>query len=139
MLDLDARVHLDEIELTVLVKKFDGADAEIGHLAHRFRHRLADLVARLGVERGRGAFLPYFLVPALQRAIALAEMNGVALAVAEHLNLDVARFLQVFLKVDRIVAEGGLGLGARSRKRAGQFGRRCARPSCRVRRRRRPP
>ena len=45
MLDLDARVHLDEIELAVLVEELDGADAEIGDVAHRFRHRLADLVA----------------------------------------------------------------------------------------------
>ena len=29
MLDLDARIHLDEIELAVLVEEFDGADAEI--------------------------------------------------------------------------------------------------------------
>ena len=46
MLDLDARVHLDEIELAVLVKKLDGADAEIGHVAHGLGDRLADLVAR---------------------------------------------------------------------------------------------
>jgi hypothetical protein len=50
-------------------------------------------------------------VPALQRAVALAEMDGVALAVAENLDLDVARLLQVLLDVDGIVAEGGLGLG----------------------------
>ena len=35
MLDLDARVHLDEIELAVLVQELDGADAEIFDLAHR--------------------------------------------------------------------------------------------------------
>src|SRR6185437_9880730 len=93
MLDLYPRVHLDEVELAVLVKEFDGADAEISHLAHCFCHRLADLIARLRVERGRGAFLPHLLMPALQRTIALAEMNGAAIAVAEHLNLDMARLL----------------------------------------------
>src|SRR5665213_3782341 len=36
MLDLDAGVHLDEIEFAVLVEKFDGADAEIFHVLHRF-------------------------------------------------------------------------------------------------------
>ncbi len=46
MLDLDARVHLDEIELAVLVEELDGADAEIVDLAHRLGDRLADLVAR---------------------------------------------------------------------------------------------
>jgi hypothetical protein len=35
-------------------------------------------------------------------------MHGAALAVAEHLNFDVARAAQEFLDVDRIIAEGGL-------------------------------
>ena len=91
MLDLDARVHLDEIELAVLVQEFDGADAEIFELAHRLGDRLADAVAAGDVERGRGAFLPDLLVAALQRAVALAEMDGAAMAVAEHLDFDVAR------------------------------------------------
>ena len=43
MLDLDAGVHLDEIERAVLVQELDGADAEIFHLAHRLRDGLADL------------------------------------------------------------------------------------------------
>ena len=119
MLDLDAGVHLDEVELAVLVQEFDGADAEIFELAHRLRHGLADRVARGGVERRRGAFLPDLLVAALQRAVALAEMDGAALAVAEHLNLDVARAFQIFLEIDCVVAERGLGLGARGGKRVG--------------------
>ena len=48
MLDLDAGVHLDEVEPSVLVQELDRADAEIFELAHRLRHRLAD-----GVARGR--------------------------------------------------------------------------------------
>ena len=134
MLDLDARVHLDEIELAVLVEEFDGADAEIFELAHRLGDRLADLVARAGVERRRGAFLPDLLVPALQRAVALAEMDGVALAVAQHLDLDVARLLEIFFQIDRIVAERGLGFGARGRQR-----RRTVRPRVRATFMPRPP
>ena len=55
-------------------------------------------------------------MPALQRAVALAEVDGVALAVAEHLDLDVARLLQILLDVDGIVVERGLGFGARRRR-----------------------
>ena len=113
MLDLNARIHFDEIELAVLVEKLDGADAEILDLAHRLGDGLADLVARGGIEGGGGAFLPDFLMPALQRAVALAEMDGAALAVAEDLNFDVARPLQIFLEIKRIVAECGFRLGAR--------------------------
>ena len=43
MLDLDARVHLDEVELAVLVEELDRADAEIFDLAHRLGDGLADL------------------------------------------------------------------------------------------------
>ena len=46
MLDLDARVHLDEVELAVLVQELHGADALVSHLALRLGDGLADLVAR---------------------------------------------------------------------------------------------
>ena len=51
-------------------------------------------------------------MPALQRAVALAEVDGVAAAVAEHLDFDVARALQIFFEVDGVVAERRLGFGA---------------------------
>ena len=76
---------------------------------------------------------------ALQRAVALAQVDGVALAVAEHLNLDVARLLEIFFDVDGVVAEGGFGFGPRRRQRDGKSTSRCARLSCRGRHRRPPP
>ena len=60
-----------------------------------------------GVEHRRGGLLPDLLVAALQRAVALAQMDGIALAVADHLHLDVARLREIFLEIDRVVAEGG--------------------------------
>jgi hypothetical protein len=52
-------------------------------------------------------------VAALQRAIAFAEMDRVAFAIAQHLDFDVARLAEVLFHVDGIVAEGiGLGFGA---------------------------
>src|SRR5262245_433488 len=112
MLDLDTCVHLDEVKLAVLIEEFDGTDAEVLQFTHRARNRLTNGVSGRDVERGRGALLPDLLVAALQRAVALAEMNGAALAVAEHLNLDVTWLLQVFLEIDRVISERGLGLGA---------------------------
>ena len=58
------------------------------------------LLALGRVERGRRRFLEDLLVAALQRAVALAEMDRIALAVAEHLDLDVARLVQILLHVD---------------------------------------
>ena len=47
---------------------------------------------------------------ALDRAVALAEMDHVAVAVGEHLHLDVARIGQVALQVDGGVGEELLAL-----------------------------
>src|ERR1700731_3964844 len=74
--------------------------------------------------RGGGAFLPDLLMAPLQRAIALPEVDGAAAAVAEHLDFDVARLLQVFFEVDRGVAERGFGLIGGGRGRQHQLVRR---------------
>src|SRR5665647_3158955 len=120
MLDLDPGVHLDEIELAVLVEEFDGADAEIFHLLHRLGAGRADFPARGGVEHGRGTFLPDLLVAPLQRAVAFAEMDRAAAAVAEHLDFDVARLLQVFFQIDGSVAERRSGFVGGGRQRQHQ-------------------
>ena len=54
---------------------------------------------------GPGRLLDQLLVAALDRAVALAEVDHVALGVGEHLHLDVARVLQVALEVDAVVGE----------------------------------
>jgi hypothetical protein len=72
-------------------------------------HRFADHGRHAG---GRG-LLDYLLVAALGRAIALIQMHRVAVAVAEHLHLDMARVQDVFLDQYMVVAETGGGLGAR--------------------------
>jgi hypothetical protein len=54
---------------------------------------------------GRGRLLDDLLVAALDGAVALAEVDDVAVAVGEDLHLDVARVGQVALEVDRRVGE----------------------------------
>src|SRR5206468_2494340 len=74
MLDLQARVHLQEIEILVrVVEKFAGARA---HVADGFRggdRHVAHLLARRGVDGGARALLDHLLVTALDRALALAS------------------------------------------------------------------
>src|SRR5262249_18540080 len=94
-------------------QELHGAGAAILELAHGRRRELADLAALLGIQRRGGRLLKDLLVAALQRAVALAEVHAFAVAVAQHLDFDMARPTQVLLDVDRIVVEGGLGLGAR--------------------------
>ena len=47
-------------------------------------------------------------------------MDGLAFAVAQHLDFDVAGLFQIFLDIDGVVAEGGLRLGARGGERVGK-------------------
>ena len=57
----------------------------------RVDRRAAHPPAQLLGQRRRGRLLDQLLVAALDRALALAEVDDVALAVAQHLELDVAR------------------------------------------------
>ncbi len=118
MLDLDAGVHLDEKEFAILVEELHRTDAQIFELLHRLCDRQPDLGAGGRIERRRGAFLPDLLVTPLQRAVALAEMDRAATAVTEYLDLDVTRLLQIFLQIDRGIAEGRFGfVGSRLKRK----------------------
>ena len=50
VLHLEARVHLDEEELAILVEELDGADALITERLHGARHAATNLVALVGVQ-----------------------------------------------------------------------------------------
>ena len=71
---------------------------------------LADLRAQLVVDQRRRRLLDQLLVAALDRAVALAQVDDVAVLVGQHLDLDVARVGQVALEVDRRVGEELLAL-----------------------------
>ena len=118
--DLQAGVHLDKEELAIFIEELHGADAEIAHPACRLGGDAADLGALLGAENGRGGFLEQFLVTALDRAFALAEMHDIAVAVCDHLNLDMARLAEIAFQIDGVVTKGGLGFGP---GRAERFGK----------------
>jgi hypothetical protein len=83
--------------------------------AHRFAGDL--------VHAGGGGFLDHLLVAALQRAVAFEQVDDIAVGVAEHLHLDMARGQDIFLDQHMVVAEAGRGL-ALARGRAGGRGRR---------------
>ena len=46
---------------------------------------------------------------ALQRAFALAQIDDIAEAIAQHLNFDMTRLLNVLLDEHPFIAEGGTG------------------------------
>src|SRR6266571_7843089 len=115
MLDLQARVHLEEIKLTrgFSDEKLNRAGANIIHRARDLDRGFAHLHAqRRIVDRGR-AFFDDFLVAALNRALALAEMNHVSASIREELDFDVAWLVDDFFEIERSVAESSGSLGPR--------------------------
>src|SRR5690606_32955627 len=117
MLDLHARVHFDEVEATVFIEELEGAGAAVADLDAGIDTALEHFGARLLVNVGGRGFFQHLLVTALQRAVAVVEVDGVALAVREHLDFHVTRVAEEFFQVDHRVAERRAGFGA------GQLGR----------------
>src|SRR5919201_2894836 len=112
MLDLDAAVELEEEEVAAVEHELRGAGVLVPDRARERDGRFADRCAQRLVDRGRRCFLQHLLVPALDRALAFAESD-----VAEQLDLDVVRPLDVALAEHAIVAERRLRLAARRRER----------------------
>ena len=112
MFDLKPGVHLDEVEFAIFPQELDRARAAIAHVGHRLRAGAADAFALGRRQDGRGRFLQHLLVAALERAVALAQVDGVAIAVAEHLDFDVARIAEIFFDIDGGIAKRSLRLAA---------------------------
>jgi hypothetical protein len=111
VLDLDPGVHLEEVVVALGVEQaLDGACIAISDRARRLDRDLADPFAQRLVDCGRGRLLDELLVATLDRAVALAEMDDVAVIVGEHLHLDVPRVFEVPLDIHGGVREVRLAL-----------------------------
>src|ERR671920_1699683 len=112
--DLQARVHLQEVELVIVEEKLHRACVVVAGLAGEADGGVADRVAEVLIERWGRGFFDDLLVAALDRTLPLEEMEDVGLPVSNHLHLHVARVFQKFLEEHRPVSKGSLGLPARS-------------------------
>src|SRR5262245_41257949 len=124
VLDLQARVHLDEVELAVFIEKLERARAAVVDLAARLGAPFADLFDQLARDAGSRRLLDDLLVASLHRAIALTEPERILVLVGQHLDLDVARVLQELLHVHGWVSERRLRFLARH---VGRVDQRCFR------------
>ena len=122
MFHLQPRVHFHEVELAAVEQEFDGPGAHVADLACHHQRRGAQAPAQLLGQRGCRRFFDELLMTSLRRAVALAQVHEVALAVGKHLHLDVARLRQIALQEQRPVAEGALGEAACGGERRRQFG-----------------
>ena len=127
VLDLQPGVHLHEVEAQIAVvallgDEFDGAGADVAdRLGRRHRRRAHLGAARLAHARRR-RFLQHLLVAPLHRAVALEEVQAVAVGVGEDLDLDVARARDVALDQHMVVAEARLRLALARGQRGGEVG-----------------
>ena len=112
VLDLDARIDLDEVERTRLGihEEFDSAGTDVTGFAGQLQRIARQLLALRGVEIGCRRALHDFLVAALHRAVALEQMHLVAMRVAQHLHLDMAGAFDQLFQINLILAKGGPGL-----------------------------
>ena len=121
VLDLQARVHLEEEVLLADEQPLDGAGAAVADCARGLHGDRADALAQLRRDARPGRLLDELLVPPLDRAVALAEVDDVAVRVGEDLHLDVPRILEVALDVDVGVREEALALARRLLERGRAF------------------
>jgi hypothetical protein len=74
------------------------------------------------VEQRRRRLFDDLLVTALDRTFALAEIDHVAMLVAQHLDFDMAGIDDEFFDEDAVVAERSLGFGLGETKALGDLG-----------------
>ena len=117
VLDLDPGVHLEEEVLLADLEPLDGSGGAVADRRGGVDRDLADPLAHRGVDVRAGRLLDQLLVAALDRAVALAEVDHVAVRVGEHLDLDVAGILEVALDVHGRVREEPLALAGSALER----------------------
>ena len=102
MLDLDPGVHLEEEPLAAIgEEELAGSGALVADLGCEAERRFRERPAGRRVHRGRRRFLEDLLMPALDRAVPLAEVDAMAVPVEQDLDLDVARALHELLRINR--------------------------------------
>ena len=117
MLHLEARVQLEEVEARAVQHELGRAGVLVPDGAREGDRGLAHGRSQLLVEGGGGALLQHLLVAALDRAVALPEVDRRPVAVGQDLDLDVARALDIALAEDAAVAEARLRFPARRLER----------------------
>lgn len=112
VLDLNARVDLDEIEFAAIGvhQELDGTSADIVGGMGDLQTIIRKLLTLSVVEIRRWCPLHDFLVASLDRAVTLEKMNRIALAITQYLHFDMARAFNELFEINFILAECSLGL-----------------------------
>ena len=110
VLYLDAGVHLDEIELPLLVQhELDGARVLIACGPGGGRCCRAHRLPQLGGEGLGGGFLHQLLIFALDGTVPLPQVDHSSVAVGQDLKFDVLGIQDELLQIELSIAEAGQG------------------------------
>ena len=126
VLDLQARVDLDEVERpgVGVQEELDGPRVRVVSGPRQGERRVAEGPS-LGLGQGRRRRpLDELLMPPLNRAIALEQVDQVSVEVAQDLDLDVVRPAQHSLGVHEVLAEGRARFAPRRLDQLGKLRRR---------------
>ena len=114
VLDLDARIDLDEVKLARRRRRAGTRRCRHCRCARpgRWRGRRRAALANRRIEIRRRGDLDDLLMPALHGAIALVKMDEVAVLIAQKLHLDMPGVDDELFEEDVGIAERGPGLAA---------------------------
>src|SRR3546814_3484501 len=110
MLDRYPGIHFNEVELLVFIQEFECSGTAIAQAFARIGTARTDLVAQFFAQSRRWRFLQYLLMAPLHGAVALAQINGIAVLIRENLDFDMAWLLEEFFHIDGRIAESRLCL-----------------------------
>ena len=106
MLHLQTGVHLKEIEIAVAIDdEFHRPGAGIAHGLGQSAGLLTHRLAGGFIQEGRRRLFNHLLVPALDRAFPLVQIDAIAVLVGQHLNFNVARLGDEFLNENPVIAK----------------------------------
>ena len=120
VLDLEARVHLDEIEARLVHQELHGPGVGVPGRLGDGRGRFPDPGPQRFVDDRRGTLLDQLLIPALEGAVTFAQERHVTAGVGQDLGFPVMGAGDVPLEVDLRPAEVGGRLARRALHRLGQ-------------------
>ncbi|MNC26872.1 hypothetical protein D3C75_750200 [compost metagenome] len=107
MLDLQARIDLQKRDRSRgAQQELDSARTDVACLRAHIACRLMDALALFITEEGCGGFFHQLLVTPLQRAIACAEHDDIAVRIGDHLRFDVTRPIEELFNETLATAEG---------------------------------
>src|SRR5690606_18580074 len=90
VLDLETRIHFEDAE--PVFSRIEGLDRAYTIISHAAESR-GDFLCHAGAgfdgKPGRRSFLDDLLMPSLDRAVAIEQATDIAVAVGEHLELDM--------------------------------------------------